>query len=142
MYLTIIYLHIIVAILAQTVAVLATGISTFFLIQQRNIKRKKITVVIKSPFSLEVLDEFFSKLLWLGFVFLSFSVLSGFVLFLYFKPQIKYMELKIIWSLLVWFWYFVSTLLRHRYFKSRTVSAQMCSLGFIILLSTCFGFIF
>lgn len=138
----IIPLHIIAAIMAQILALLATFISTLFLIQQRNIKQRKIEAVMKSTFSLETLDHYFTKLLWLGFLLLSFTVLSGFILYVYLQFQIKYMELKILWALLVWSWYFTTIFLKDRYFKSRTISAQMCSLGCIILLSACFGFVF
>ena len=138
----VILLHIAVAILAQFLAILATCVSTLFLFQQRNLKRKRVSALFNQPLSLEFLDLLFTRLLRFGFVFISISVVSGFFLFFLLRTQIKAMELKILWSLLVWVWYSISLLFRHKILKSRTISAQMCSIGFLILLSACFGFIF
>ena len=137
-----IFLHVFIAIFAQIIAILATGIAVLFLVQQRRVKAKNIAALRRSRFSLEALDLFFARLLRFGFVLLTFSVCSGFLLLLSYSPKVPHIAFKILWSLLVWLWYFISIVIRRSHYKTRTISAQMGSLGFLILLSTCFGFIF
>lgn len=138
----VILLHIAVAVLAQLVAILATCLSTFFLVKQRSLRAKNFDALLNSRVSLEILDLIFTRLLLLGFLFISIALVSGFFLYFFLPSKIRFLEYKMAWAVLVWVWYAFSLLFRHKILKSRTVSAQMCSLGFLILLSTCFGFIF
>jgi ABC-type uncharacterized transport system permease subunit len=137
-----ILLHIIIAVIAQALAIVSTIISTLFLIQQRDIKKKHLTSLMKQRFSLEQLDIFFTKTLKSVFLLFSISICSGFLLLCFFKPQTNLILLKSIWAILVWGWYFTSVMLKEKFFQSRTISAQMSSLGFLLLLSSCFGFLF
>ena len=137
-----VYFHIFLAVVSQLVAVVTTVVATLFLLQQRKLKMRQVESLIKPKVSLEVLERFFSKLLLLGLVLLSFTVLSGFSVHFFLKMNTKYMNIKIIWAVLVWLWYFVSFFFKEKYLRSRTISAQMCSAGCLFLLTTWFGFIF
>lgn len=134
--------HIFLAIISQLVAVMTTVCAIVFLVQQRKLKLRKLEFLTKPQVSLESLEKTFSKLLLLGLVLLSLTLTTGFVVYLFFNLKTKYMSLKIIWALLVWLWYLVSFFFKEKYLRSRTVSAQMCSVGCLFLLTAWFGFIF
>ena len=134
--------HIFLAVISQIVAIMTTICAVIFLVQQRNLKLRKLEFLTKPQVSLESLEKTFSRLLLLGLVLLSLTLTTGFVVYLFLNLKTKYMSLKIIWALLVWLWYLVSFFFKEKYLRSRIVSAQMCSVGCLFLLTAWFGFIF
>ena len=134
--------HIFLAIISQLVAMATTVIALLFLMRQRRLKQRRIEVLAHPRLSLEKIERIFSSMLSVGLILLSCTVSSGFIVHLFLKVNTSHMSLKIIWALLVWLWYFVSFFFKEKYLRSRTVSAQMCSVGCLFLLTAWFGFIF
>ena len=108
----------------------------------KKIETKKDRSLSSSSSFARKIERIFSSMLSVGLILLSCTVSSGFIVHLFLKVNTSHMSLKIIWALLVWLWYFVSFFFKEKYLRSRTVSAQMCSVGCLFLLTAWFGFIF
>ena len=70
-------LHVSLAFLGNAVFALAFGVSLLYLLQERQLKHKKITAVMKRFPSLEALDRLNYVLLVWGFPFMTLGILTG-----------------------------------------------------------------
>ena len=137
----IILFHITSAIAGEALAVLAAIVSLLFLFQHRLLKLRRINALIQRLPSLEKLENNFLRLLLLGFILLSFSLVSGIIIYYYYAPK-AVDEYKILWAISVWFWYLAVFILKIFFQKNRLFTAQMSALGCLLLSAALFGFIF
>jgi len=70
-------LHVTLAFLGNAVFALAFGVSLIYLLQERHLKHKKLTVLMKRFPSLESLDRLNYKLLMWGFPLMTLGILTG-----------------------------------------------------------------
>jgi cytochrome c-type biogenesis protein CcsB len=70
-------LHVTLAFLGNAVFALAFGVSLIYLAQERDLKHKKLTVLMKRFPSLESLDRLNYKLLMWGFPLMTLGILTG-----------------------------------------------------------------
>lgn len=131
------------------VVVLSFGIGCFclaflgglvFLIQQRELKSKKLGVLSSLLPSLEVVDRLVVQALVAGFVFLTAGIVSGIGLAhgLWSKEWFK--DPKFISSSLTWIWYLVLLSVRYRLGWRGARFFFLIVIGFIFLLTTFLGF--
>jgi cytochrome c-type biogenesis protein CcsB len=70
-------LHVTLAFLGNAVFALAFGVSLIYLLQERHLKHKKLTLLMKRFPSLESLDRLNYKLLMWGFPLMTLGILTG-----------------------------------------------------------------
>jgi len=70
-------LHVTLAFLGNAVFALAFGVSLIYLLQERHLKHKKVTLLMKRFPSLESLDRLNYKLLMWGFPLMTLGILTG-----------------------------------------------------------------
>ena len=136
----IILFHISSAVAGELIAILSSLISLLFLFQHRLLKLKKISRVLSQLPSLEKLEAYLSRLLWTGFILLSFSLASGFFIVYQLWPKTPD-NYKILWATGIWIWYLIVFILKFGY-KKRLFTAQMSLLGCFLLSTALFGYIF
>ena len=136
------WLHLGSATLGQITAMVASGASLLYLWQRRLLKTRRLSLIDTRLPSLEPLEKTLAKSLWVGFLALSLTLVSG-VFILSGTPQDGAQEsamvTKIVWAILTWSLYFVTLIARHRFYLSWRNLARISLTGFLLLSSLFFA---
>ena len=137
---TLLTLHIVVAILGQSFAILAFAISSLYLFQQRALKKKQFNFITSATPPLNKLEKALMMSLWLGFSCLSLSLLTGAIYYGFFSPTPMVGKTwKITWAVSVWVWYLAILLAKNVFTQSGRTISRMSLIGFLLLFITFFG---
>lgn len=95
--------HILLSIGAYSVLTLATAQAILYSIQEARFKQKKVGSVLNVLPPLQIMEKTLIQLIWIGFIFLSLSLFSGFL----FVDNLLAQHLvhKTFFSILAWFTY-------------------------------------
>lgn len=138
-----IYAHIVTAILGQTFAIGACGVSVLFLWQRNALKKRQLDLLPAEVPAMDRLDKLLMIFVWSGFAFLTFSLVSGAVYVNVFQfPIASSLQAKIVWAIAVWIWYLAILLARNVMNQSGRRVAQMSLGGFLLLAVSYFGMAF
>jgi ABC-type uncharacterized transport system permease subunit len=143
-------LHIIMAVFGQSFAIIACAVSIFYLWQQSLLKKKLINQLPRSLPAIDKLDSLLTLTLWVGFVFITLSLLSGAIYTQLFATRGGDetaaglrggfgLELKVAWAITIWLWYLATLLARNIFNRPGKRIAQMSLGGFVLLAMTYFG---
>ena len=130
-------------IIGQVFAIAACGASLMLLWQQRKLKSRQLnSLPIKFP-ALDTLGQALGIFLWLGFSFITLSLLSGAIYTVVGHLVLGIsLKLKVIWALMVWVWYLGILVLRHVLHYRPQKIARMSLMGFVLMALSWFGFAF
>ena len=135
--------HIGSAIIGEVFAVVACGTSLMLLWQQRKLKSRQLNSLPEKFPALDTLGNALGSSLWIGFSFITVSLLSGAFLTMTVHPEMgASLKLKTAWAILVWIWYLAILVLRHVLQHRAQKIARMSLIGFLLLALSWFGFAF
>lgn len=134
--------HIACAVSGEILAVFAAFLSILYLGQRQMLKKKNFVHLMAKAPALDLLDELLTVALAAGFLFLSIALISGVIFLVQNEGGTHRFLPKLIWSTLVWVWYFLAILLKISLKVPTRKVAQMGLLGFCFLVASYFGFIF
>ena len=134
-------LHIFLAVCGEAFAIGACGLSLLYLWQRRILKKKLLKWAgIEMP-ALDRIGNSLTFSLWVGFIFLTVSLLTGAIAFPMVNASLQ-LQLKVIWAVAVWVWY-MTILICHNVFRSSHKNTARMSLGgFLLLAVSFFGLLF
>jgi len=135
--------HVALAVLGQAFAILSCAFSIFYLWQQQALKRKQLAGIPRQLPALDRLDGWLISSLWIGFVLITLSLVTG--AFLTQKggwPGASPVEAKVLWAITVWGWYLTILILRNVFGRNGKRIAQFSLGGFLLLAGSFFGMIF
>lgn len=126
--------HIISAVLGQALTVLACGQCLLVLWLDRKLKSRSLADVPAKFPALSSLTRSFWTTLWLGFIFITISLLSGAWSVLNGGLVLSGpLYLKIIWALFIWLWYLIVLVLYHILNYRMQKIARLSLAGFIVI---------
>ena len=131
------FLHVIISLISYSILCLSAAQSLILILQEKKLQNNKPIGMIASLPSLDAMDKLLFKILALGVIFLSASLLSGFI----FLEDIFAQHLihKTILSILAWV-IFVSLIYgRKKYGWRGRNAANITLIGFFILFLSYFG---
>jgi ABC-type uncharacterized transport system permease subunit len=132
--------HIASAIIGQSFAVIACGISLLLIWLDKKLKSRQLSDLPQSFPAITRLTHTLTTTLWLGFAFISLGLVSG-ALFYMVGPMPSDLVIlpKVIWAVLVWFWYLSILVLKGilNYRPQRV--ARLSLIGFALLAGSWFG---
>ena len=131
------FLHVIISLISYSILCLSAAQSLILILQEKKLQDNKPIGIIASLPSLDAMDKLLFKILALGVIFLSASLLSGFI----FLEDIFAQHLihKTILSILAWV-IFVSLIYgREKYGWRGRNAANITLIGFFILFLSYFG---
>ncbi|MBF0518068.1 MAG: c-type cytochrome biogenesis protein CcsB [Nitrospirae bacterium] len=133
------WLHTILAFVGEAALAVACGVGVMYLIQQRNVKSKKLDGLFQRLPSLSVLDEVNYRLITIGFPLLTLAIITGAlwsqaVWGTYFR-----WDPKLVWSLITWLFYAAVLHARMTAGWQGRKTAILSAAGFIAILFTFFG---
>lgn len=131
--------HVFSAILGQSLAILASAVSLFYLWQQNALKKKILQNMNRDIPALDRLSKILEKALWLAFLFLSLSLLTGAFFTFYYSTEGDDFFVKTIWAVIVWVWYLVILIGRNAMHIAEKRVAQLSVIGFVLIAMTYFG---
>lgn len=135
--------HIGSAIIGEVFAVVACGTALLLLWQQRKLKSRQLNTLPEKFPALDTLGNALGSSLWIGFSFITLSLLSGAFLTMTVNPVMTTsLKLKTAWAILVWIWYLTILVLRHVLQHRSQKIARMSLIGFLLLALSWFGFAF
>ena len=132
-----IFIHVIISLISYSILCLSAAQSLIVKLQEKKLQTNQPIGIIASLPSLDVMDKLLFKLLALGVLFLSISILSGLI----FLEDIfsQHLAHKTILSILAWF-IFVSLIIGRKIYGWRGKNAANITLiGFFILFLSYFG---
>jgi ABC-type uncharacterized transport system permease subunit len=133
-------IHVISAIIGQSFAVLACGMSLLFIWLDRKLKSRQISDLPASFPAMTTLTSSLNVTLWIGFTFITISLLSGAMYALNgMLPATSGMYAKIIWAILVWVWYLAILALKSILGYRPQRIARMTLAGFALMSISWFG---
>ncbi|MEZ4743502.1 MAG: cytochrome c biogenesis protein CcsA [Bdellovibrionota bacterium] len=131
--------HVLLAILGEAAAVAACGISGVYLRQRRLLKQKLMDSLNLETPALDGLERLLMISLWTGFIFITFSLLSG-AFYSHLWGHSPFSQgVKTLWAIFVWSWYLIALLSRLVFNVPITRIAKMSFIGFLLLATTFFG---
>ena len=131
--------HVFFTFLANAAFFMACILGCFYLIQERNIKEKKLGFVFKRMSSLEILEEAGNFCILCGFICLSAGIAIGIVWSKHIFGYFISFDIKELWSLLTWIIY--AAIIHGRLtseWKGKK-AALMAILGFFIIIFSLIG---
>jgi ABC-type uncharacterized transport system permease subunit len=132
--------HIISAVIGQSFAVLACGMSLLFIWLDRKLKSRQLSDLPATFPAITTLSKSLNVTLWIGFAFITFSLLSGAIYALHGSLTITpSMHAKIIWAILVWVWYLSILALKSILGYRPQRVARMSLAGFLLMSISWFG---
>lgn len=143
---SVLFLHVIGAIIGELFAFLAAISSCFFLLQSYLLKEKRLRIAFKNK--IPALDRLEYLLIWsiiFGFLFFTIALVSGTVYLLSTSNGENFnlgIYTKIIWSFSVWVAYFLALIARSTFGVSTKTLSKIGIGGFTLLGGAYFGFIF
>ena len=133
-------IHITSAVIGQSFAVIACGMSLLFIWLDRKLKSRQLSDLPDSFPALSTLTKSLNITLWIGFTFITVSLLSGALYALSgFLPSSPGMYAKIIWAILVWVWYLAILVLKGILGYRPHRVARMSLAGFVLMAVSWFG---
>ena len=132
--------HIATAVIGEAFAICACAVAILYLMQQRVIKTKQISLLTAMAPSLDKLNTALFICLWTGFLFITIGLVTGAVsVILYSTGNRPGIEWKILWAMVVWGWYLAILLAKNTFNFSGRRIAGMCLAGFLLLAICFFG---
>ncbi|MFW7380459.1 MAG: cytochrome c biogenesis protein CcsA [Oligoflexus sp.] len=131
--------HIYTSVIGEAFAILAFVISLLYLIQKRAMKKKQINRLLGNALSLDTLDRSLQTSIWSGFILLTIGLILGAIYTQFFLTSTSLSTSKVVWALLVWFWYLATLLSRNVFSLPPKRIAQMTLVGFALLALGVFG---
>jgi ABC-type uncharacterized transport system permease subunit len=132
--------HVALSIFGQAFAVIACTVSVFYLWEQSLLKRKLLDQIPKNLPAIDSLDRLLMICLWLGFIFITFGLITGaFYSQLYVPRSELKLQFKVMWAITVWIWYLSTILARGVFNKPGKRIAQLSLGGFALLATSYFG---
>ena len=132
--------HVVLAVVGQAFAILACVVSVIFLWQRRLLKRKIFEQIRPGGPAIDRIDRLLMASLWIGFVFLTLSLISGALYTQSHGARLDFsLEVKVVWAVVCWLWYLSTLLARNVFGRSGRRIAQMSVGGFVLLATTYFG---
>lgn len=135
--------HVLMAILGEGLAVVASAVGALLLWQHRSLKNRQLRQVKSNVPAMDILTRVFHTALWLGFVFISLGLVSGALIKMTMVlPPGMNLEIKIIWAIVVWLLYLAILLAKNIFRFPALRLARMSFAGFLLLAVSYFGLIF
>lgn len=135
--------HVASAIIGQSFAVIACGISLLFIWLDKKLKKRQLNDLPQSFPAISSLTNALNIALWIGFTFISLGLVSGALYFMVgsVSTEMNIMP-KVIWAVFVWVWYLSILVLKGilNYRPQRV--ARMSLIGFTLLAVSWFGLVF
>ena len=131
------FLHVIISLISYSILCLSAAQSLILILQEKKLQDNKPIGIIASLPSLDAMDKLLFKILALGVIFLSASLLSGFI----FLEDIFAQHLihKTILSILAWVIFTSLIFGREKYGWRGRNAANITLIGFFILFLSYFG---
>ena len=131
------FLHVIISLISYSILCLSAAQSLILILQEKKLQDNKPIGIIASLPSLDAMDKLLFKILALGVIFLSASLLSGFI----FLEDIFAQHLihKTILSILAWVIFVTLIYGREKYGWRGRNAANITLIGFFILFLSYFG---
>jgi ABC-type uncharacterized transport system permease subunit len=132
--------HIVSAVVGQAFAVAACGTSLLLLWQERKLKQKQLADVPLSYPAMDSLANALSSTLWIGFTFISASLITGAIIVKTSAVPVSFSTSgKSSWAILVWGWYLTILVLRNVLSYPPHRIARLSLVGFVLLALSWFG---
>lgn len=131
--------HVYVSVIGEAFAILAFVIALLYLIQKRAMKKKQIHRLLGNALSLDTLDRSLIFCIWSGFILLTVGLILGAIYTQFFASDSNLATSKVVWALIVWFWYLATLLARNVFTLPAKRIAQMTFVGFALMLLGVFG---
>jgi ABC-type uncharacterized transport system permease subunit len=136
-------IHIASAIIGQTFAILACGMSLLFLWLDKKLKNRQLNDLPASYPAITTLTKALHSTLWIGFAFITLSLLTGAHFSLSGQlPNDHNIYPKVVWAILVWAWYLSILVLKGILGYRPQKVARMSLIGFVIMAASWFGLLF
>lgn len=134
------YSHIILAVLGQTLAILAASVSALYILQFNSLKKRHFNSLLNTLPGLDKLSYIMKLSLNVGFFLLSLALLSGIIYTqMFWQDSNNELLPKIVWAILIWLWY-LACLWLTQVIKVKTLTlAKMSLIGFVLLFVGYFG---
>lgn len=134
--------HVLLAVCGEAFAIVAFAAACLLLRQQKVLKKKILSQMTETRPALDRLSSLLSTSVWIGFVLLTFGLITG----TYVHKALGFdqgyrssIQPKIVWAVCVWVWYLAILLARNALnWPSRKI-AQMCVAGFVLMALSLFG---
>ncbi len=126
-------IHISFATLGIAFALLASAAAIFYLWQRQLLRKKRIQDLNSGAPGLDKLDRLLMRSLWLGFSFLTLSLVTGPIVVSLSNSSFESIKIKIFLAIAVWLWYLTTIGLRVVFHLRPTQIAKLSFLGFIIV---------
>jgi ABC-type uncharacterized transport system permease subunit len=136
-------LHIASAIIGQSFAILACGMSLLFLWLDKKLKSRQISDLPVSFPSISTLTKALNLTLWVGFTFITLGLVSGAMYYMsgLVAPEMNILP-KVIWAVFVWVWYLSILVLKGILSYRPQRVARMSLVGFLLMAVSWFGLLF
>lgn len=136
-------IHIASAIIGQSFAILACGMSLLFLWLDKKLKSRQLSDLPRSFPALTTLTNALNLTLWIGFTFITLGLISGAMYYMSgLVPSEMHILPKVIWAILVWLWYLSILVLKGILSYRPQRVARMSLIGFFLMAISWFGLIF
>ena len=133
----IVFIHVIISLISYSILCLSAAQSIILKIQEKKLKSNQPLGLIASLPSLDAMDNLLFKILALGVLFLSASLLSGFI----FLEDVfaQHLAHKTILSIFAWIIFILLIIFRRVYGWRGNKAANVTLFGFFILFLSYFG---
>ncbi len=130
-------IHVVLAVAGDVAFALAAAFGLMYLIQEKNVKAKKVGGVSRRLPNLEVLDRVNHRLVTIGFPLLTLGILTG-VFWVRARPELDTAALrpKILWTVITWLLYAVVLNGRMLIGLRGRKAALLSMTGFALVLAT------
>ena len=132
-------IHVILAFLGDAAFAMACGIGIMYLIQERNVKSKHLSILFQKLPSLQTLDELNYHLITLGFPLLTLAMITGVIWANSAWGTYWRWDPKEVWSLITWIIYAIVLHLRLTVGWRGKKAAILSIIGFVFVIFTFFG---
>lgn len=136
-------LHIGSAIIGQSFAVIACGMSLLFLWLDRKLKSRRLGDLPQSFPAMTTLTKALNLTLWIGFTFITLGLVSG---AMYYLRGMVSQEMnilpKVLWAIFVWIWYLAILVLKGILHYRPQKVARLSVAGLFMMAISWFGLLF
>jgi cytochrome c-type biogenesis protein CcsB len=132
-------IHVVLAFLGDAAFAMACGIGIMYLIQERNVKSKHLSILFQKLPSLQTLDELNYHLITLGFPLLTLAMITGVIWANSAWGTYWRWDPKEVWSLITWIIYAIVLHLRLTVGWRGKKAAILSIIGFVFVIFTFFG---
>lgn len=133
------WIHVGSAIVGQVFAIVACSASIMLLWQNRKLKSKLVSEVPEHFPAFDALSSVLSSGVWIGFAFITLSLISGAFLALQYQGIMLEQQTKVLWAILVWSWYLTILILQSVFSYRQEKLAKLALVGLAILATSWFG---